>query len=176
LPAFFLKRLFQGLKEKMVKEIVDRVRSMAEPILSDEGMELVDVEYRRESKGWVLRLYMDKAGGVNIDDCTRISQEVGRSLDVEDFIPTPYTLEISSPGLTRSLKKEEDFMKYRNHRIKVRTFNPIENRRNFKGKLLDVHDSRIAIEMNGGIFQIPLSDVAKANLEIDPFDGVRPRH
>jgi ribosome maturation factor RimP len=151
----------------MVKEIVDRVRVIAEPILSNEGMELVEIEYRRESKGWVLRLYIDKAGGVNINDCTCISQEVGRSLDVEDLISTPYTLEISSPGLTRSLKKEEDFMRYRNHMIKVKTLNPIENRWHFKGRLLDVSENRIAIEMDGGIFQIPLSNVAKANLEIE---------
>lgn len=146
---------------------MDRIRVIADPILSNEGMELVEIEYRRESKGWVLRLYIDKAGGVTLDDCTRISQEVGRSLDVEDFISTPYTLEISSPGLPRPLKKEKDFMKYRNQMIKVKTFDPIENRRQFKGKLLGISEDRIEIEMDGGVFQIPLSNVAKANLEID---------
>ena len=151
----------------MLKEIVDRVHAITEPILSNEEMELVEIEYRRESKGWVLRLYIDKAGGVTLDDCTRISQEVGRSLDVEDFISTPYTLEISSPGLTRPLKKEKDFMKYRNHMIKVNTLDPIENRRKFKGKLLGVSENRIEIEMDGGVFQILLSNVAKANLEIN---------
>ena len=151
----------------MPKEIVDRVSAIADPILSNEGMELVEIEYRRESKGWVLRLYIDKEGGVTLDDCTRISQEVGRSLDVEDFISTPYTLEVSSPGLARPLKKEKDFMKYRNHMIKVRTIDPIENRRQFKGKLLGITENRIEIAMDGGVFQILLSNVAKANLEID---------
>jgi ribosome maturation factor RimP len=151
----------------MAKEIVDRVRAIAEPILSNEGMELVEIEYRRESKGWILRLYIDKGGGVTLDDCTHISQEVGRSLDVEDFISMPYRLEISSPGLTRSLKKKEDFMKYRNHRIKVKTYDPIENRWQFKGRLLDVFENHIEIEMEEGIFKIPLSNVSKANLEID---------
>jgi ribosome maturation factor RimP len=151
----------------MSKEIVDRVRAIADPILSNEGMELVEIEYRRESKGWVLRLYIDKVGGATLDDCTRISQEVGRSLDVEDFISTPYTLEISSPGLSRPLKKEKDFMKYRNQMIKVKTVDPIENRRQFNGKLLGISEDRIEIEMDGGIFQISLSNVAKANLEID---------
>ena len=89
-------------EEMMSKEIVDRVRAIADPILFNEGMELVDIEYRRESKGWVLRLYLDKEGGVTLDDCTRVSQEVGRNLDVEDFIQTPYTLEVSSPGLDPS--------------------------------------------------------------------------
>ncbi len=152
----------------MDKEIVDRVRAIADPIISDEGMELVDVEYRRESRGWVLRLYLDKGEGVTLDDCTRISQAVGRSLDVEDLIQAPYTLEVSSPGLTRPLKTEKDFMKYRNSLIKVKTLDAIQNRRLFKGRLVGVSDSQIEIEAEGGIFQIPLSNVAKANLEVDP--------
>jgi ribosome maturation factor RimP len=151
----------------MGKEILEWVRGMVDPILFDEGMELVDMEYRRESKGWVLRLILDKEGGVTLDDCTRVSQEVGRNLDVEDFIQTPYTLEVSSPGLTRPLKTEKDFMKYCNHLIKVKTVDPIENRRQFKGKLLSVSGGRIEIKGEGGVFQISLSNVAKANLEIE---------
>ena len=151
----------------MSKEIVDRVRAIVNPILSDEGMELVDIEYRRESKGWVLRLTLDKEGGITLDDCSRVSQEVGRSLDVEDFIQHPYTLEVSSPGLTRPLRTEKDFMKYRHHLVKVKTVDPIENRRQFKGRLLGVFENRIEIESEEGIFQIPLSNVAKANLEVD---------
>ncbi len=167
LPAFFLKGVLQKLKEMTSKEIVDRVDTIVNPILSDEGMELVEIEYRRESIGWVLRLYIDKAGGITLDDCTRISHEVGRSLDVEDFIAIPYTLEVSSPGLNRPLKKEKDFIKYRNQNVKVKTFDPVENRRQFKGKLLGLSENRIEIEADGGVFQIPLTNVAKANLEID---------
>ena len=159
----------------MDREIAERVRTIAEPIVSDEGMELVDVEYRRESRGWVLRLYLDKEGGVTLDDCTRISQEVGRSLDVEDFIQIPYTLEVSSPGLSRPLKTEKDFMKYRRSLIKVKTLDPIQNRRQFKGRLLGVSANQIEMEVEGGIFQIPLSNVAKANLEVEP-DLLRKEH
>jgi len=151
----------------MTKLIVDRVRAMADPILSNEGMELVEIEYRREARGWVLRLFIDKEGGVTVDDCSRISQEVGRGLDVEDFILVPYTLEISSPGLTRSLKIEKDFVKYQNHLIRVKTFNPVGNRRQFKGKLIGTCENHIQLEVEGGVFQIPLSNVAKAHLEID---------
>ncbi len=149
------------------EEIADRVKALANPILFNEGMELVDIEYRRESRGWVLRLYLDKEGGVTLGDCTRISQEVGRTLDVEDIIETPYTLEVSSPGLTRRLKTEKDFMKYQGSLIKVKTVDPIENRRQFKGKLLGVFEERIEIEIEGGVFQIPLSNVGKANVEFE---------
>jgi len=138
-------------------------------------MEVVDVEYRREARGWVLRLILDKEGGVTLDDCTRVSQEMGRSLDVEDVIQTPYTLEVSSPGLTRPLKTEKDFMKYRNRLIKVKTVDPIQNRRQFRGKLLGGSENGIEIEVDGGILQIPLSNVAKATLEIDQ-DVLRKEH
>jgi ribosome maturation factor RimP len=159
----------------MSKEIVDQARTIAHAILSEEGMELVDIEYRRESKGWVLRLYLDKEGGVTLDDCTRVSQEVGRSLDIEDLIRNPYTLEVSSPGLTRPLRTEKDFMKYRHRLIRIKTVNPIENRRQFKGRLLGFYENRIEIEIEGEVFQIPLSNVAKANLEIDQ-DVLRKGH
>ena len=141
---------------------------MVDPILLNEGMELVDIEYRRESKGWILRLILDKEGGVTLDDCTRVSQEVGRNLDVEDFIQTPYTLEVSSPGLTRPLKTEKDFMKYCNRLIKLKTVDPVENRRQFKGELLGVSQGQIEIKVEKDVFQISLSNVAKANLEIEP--------
>ena len=159
----------------ILQEILDRVREIADPILSNQGMELVEVEYRRERKGWVLRLYIDKEGGITVEDCSRVSQEVGRSLDVEDFIFTPYTLEVSSPGLTRPLRNERDFIKYRNHLIKLKTTDPVENRRQFKGKLLGVSENRIEMEVDGGILQIPLSKVARANLEIDS-DVFRKKH
>ena len=151
----------------MSKEIIDRVQTIARPLLSDGGMELVDIEYRREARGWVLRLYIDRHGGATLNDCTRVSEELGRILDVEDFILNPYTLEVSSPGLDRPLKKEEDFIKYRGRLIKMKTFHPIGTRRRFKGRLLGLSEGRIEIETEGEIFRIPLSDVAKANLEIE---------
>lgn len=149
------------------REIVERVRAMIHPIVLNEGMEVVDIEYRRESGGWILRLILDKEGGVTLDDCTRVSQEVGRSLDVEDILQTSYTLEVSSPGLTRPLKTEKDFMKYLHRLVKVKTVDPIQNRRQFKGKLLGVSENEVEIEVEREIFQISLSNVAKANLEID---------
>jgi len=151
----------------MSKEIIDRVESLADPILRDEGMELVETEYRREARGWVLRLYIDKERGVTLDDCARLSQEIGRVLDIEDVISVPYILEVSSPGLRRPLRKVKDFIKYRDRTIRVKTVTPVGNRRQFKGKLLDMAGDSIEIDMEGEVFRIPLSNVAKANLEID---------
>ena len=149
------------------KEITTRVGILAESILSNVGMELVDVEYRREGKGWVLRLFIDKDGGITLDDCSRVSQEVGRSLDVEDLILSPYTLEVSSPGLNRTLKKEGDFVKYRNHAIRVKTNTPIGIRRQFEGKLLSVSEDRIEMEVDREVVYVPLADIAKAHLMFD---------
>jgi len=157
------------------REIVDRVRAMIHPIVLDEGMEVVDIEYRRESGGWVLRVILDKEGGVTLDDCSRVSQEVGRSLDVEDIIQTSYTLEVSSPGLTRPLKTEKDFTKYLHRMVKVKTVDSIQNRRQFKGRLQGVSEKGVEILVDGRIYQISLSNVAKANLEVDQ-DVLRKEH
>jgi ribosome maturation factor RimP len=149
------------------QDVIERVHRLVGPVLLSEGLELVEVEYRREARGWVLRLYVDKEGGITLDDCSQISREIGRNMDVEDFITNPYILEVSSPGLTRSLKTEKDFMKYRNSLVKVRTNQPVENRRQFTGILRGVAEERIQIEVDGKVFLVPLSFIAKANLDIE---------
>ena len=156
-----------------MKETIERVRLLADPILSSVGMDLVEVQYRREARGWVLRLIIDKEGGVTLDDCTLVSREMARTLDVEDLISTPYTLEVSSPGLNRPLNTERDYLKYRDHLIRVKTFSPVENRREFKGKLLGIANNLIEIKIDEGVYQIPLANVAKANLEIDSFGDAK---
>jgi ribosome maturation factor RimP len=148
-------------------EIINRVTTLISPILLDEGLELVDLEYRREATGWVLRLYIDKEEGVTLGDCARISREVGRLLDVENPFTTPYALEVSSPGLRRTLKTEKDFLKYPNHTIRVKTVTPIEKQRNFRGQLQGVIHEGIEINMNGQIVYIPFQNIGKANLELE---------
>jgi ribosome maturation factor RimP len=147
--------------------IMGRVREIAEPIAQSLILELVDVEYRREARGWVLRLFIDKTGGVTLDDCTQVSHEVGRALDVEEVISTAYTLEVSSPGLDRPLRTERDFQKCRNQKVRVKTREPLENRRVFRGELIDVTQDRITVREDGRFFEIPLEMVSRANLEID---------
>ncbi len=151
----------------MSAEILRQVMEIITPILLDERMECVDLEYRREARGWVLRLYIDKEGGITLDDCAQINQKVGRILDVENLIETPYHLEVSSPGLTRSLKTEKDFIKYQNRLIKVKTVEPIGNQRQFKGKLLRVAHEGIEIELDQSTLHIPFRHIAKARLELE---------
>jgi ribosome maturation factor RimP len=148
-------------------DILVRVRRMAEPILESEGMELVDIEYRRERGGRVLRLIIDQEGGVTLDDCASISHELDRNLGVEDIFPGPYTLEVSSPGLNRPLKKESDFHRFINRMVKVKTASPVDERKTFRGRLLACRDGFVEIEAERSVVKIPLDRIVKANLEYE---------
>ncbi len=138
-----------------------------EDIVEHEGIELVDVTYRRESEGWILRVFLDKAGGVTVDDCGYISRQVSDVLDVKAVIPHAYKLEVSSPGLNRPLTKPKDFAKLRGEQVRLATHTPIENRKNFIGKLIDYKDGTICLNIDGQIFFVPHDLVHKANLIYD---------
>jgi ribosome maturation factor RimP len=148
-------------------DVLGKIRQIAEPILVSEGMELVDIEYRREPGGRVLRLIIDHEGGVTVDDCASVSREIDRNLDVEDLLPGPYNLEISSPGLNRPLKKESDFHRFTNRLIKVKTAFAIDAKKTFRGKLVSCRHGLVEIESDGSVVQIPLDHVVKANLEYE---------
>lgn len=147
--------------------VSEKVRQIVEPIIQSEGMELVDLEYRREQRGRVLRLFIDRKGGVTVNDCASISQEVDKNLDVEGIPPGPYTLEVSSPGLNRPLKREADFHRFTDRLIKLRTAVAIEKRKTFRGRLLACHDGMVEVEDNSRVIQIPLDQIVKANLEYE---------
>jgi ribosome maturation factor RimP len=153
------------------KAVVEKkAQQIAEPILAAEGMELVEVEFVREHGGWILRLYIDKPGGVGLEDCSKGSHAVEAALDVEDFIDTAYSLEVSSPGLNRPLRKPEHFMKAQGKKVKVKTFAPIGEppRKNFSGTLASVEAESVVVQVEGaGDFRIPLEQIAKANLEFE---------
>ena len=148
-------------------KLLQEISQVIEPILQSQGLELVDLEYQRESRGWVLRIYLDREGGVTLDDCTEVSHEVGALLEVKDLIPNAYILEVSSPGLTRPLKKPEDFNKFRNQLVKIKLFEPLDGRKNFKGTLLGLEEDKVRVEVDQQVFELPLTHIAKANLEID---------
>ncbi len=147
--------------------LLQEVREVVEPILQSQGYELVDLEYQRESRGWVLRIYLDREGGITLEDCTGVSHEVGAVLEVKDVIPNAYVLEVSSPGLTRPLKKPADFNRFQNQLVKIKLNKPLDGRRNFKGTLLGLEGETVRVEVDRQVFEIPLQSIAKANLEID---------
>lgn len=149
------------------EKVIDIVEKLVTPILESEGLELVDIEFQREARGWILRVYIDKEGGVNLDDCTLVSQQLSAVLDVEDPIDTAYILEVSSPGLTRPLKRTKDYEKYKGRLVQIKTYHPIKGHKVFRGKLIGLEDDMVKIETEGEILEISLKDIAKANLDFE---------
>jgi len=149
-------------------EIVERVRALAEPILTDRGLELVEVEFQREARGWILRLYIDRPGGVILDDCQKVSEELGDHLDVANVIDFPYHLEVSSPGLDRPLTRDADFVAFAGKAARITTREPIEGQRNFRGRLAGLVDGAVLLDLaDGRQVRIPRGLIAKARLEIE---------
>ncbi len=145
-------------------QVVERVWNVVDPVLRSEGMEVIEIEYRREAPGWVLRVYVDQERGVTVEDCARVSHVVGDLLDVADIIRNPYNLEVSSPGLNRPLRKKEHFEKCLEKFVEVKTFALISGRRNFKGSLKEVREDGIIVECDGRRFEIPFEGMDRARL------------
>jgi ribosome maturation factor RimP len=152
-----------------VDSTVTRVWEIAAPLAADEGMEIIDIELRREGRGAgrILRLYLDKEGGPSLNDLTRVSRQLSDLLDVHAAVEGPYTLEVSSPGVNRLLKRPEHFVQFIGKRIRVRTRDMIVGRRSFLGVLKEVQEDGIALLQEGAEFHIPLSAIEKANYEHD---------
>jgi len=145
--------------------VTERARAIASPLLQELGLELVDVEFRREAGGWILRVYLDKRGGVTLQDCQRVSEELSDLLDVEDLVGHPYSLEVSSPGLDRPLGREADFLRFVGERVRVTTSQAIEGQRRFLGTLKGYEGGRVVLEReDGSMVLIPHSLISKARL------------
>jgi len=146
------------------RRIAEQISSLADPVVDALGLELVDVEYLTQGGRWIVRVYVDREGGVTLDECAMLSRELGPLLDVKDVIPHEYVLEVSSPGLNRRLKKEKDFVWARGKKVKLRTRNPVDGRRNFTGMLTDVREGDLLLEVEGGTVVIALREVERANV------------
>ncbi|HME90221.1 MAG TPA: ribosome maturation factor RimP [Myxococcaceae bacterium] len=159
------------MPEQSRKQMIEaRARELAEPLIAEQGMELVDVEYLREHDRWVLRLIIDRANGVGLEDCASVSHLVESVIDAQDLVDHEYHLEISSPGLDRPLKKPDHFRRVEGKKVRVKTFGPLGQppRRNFSGLLKGVAEDAVTVEVEGaGAFRIPFKDIAKANLEFE---------
>lgn len=149
---------------------VDRVWQLAAPLALQEGLEIVDIELKHEGgrSGRVLRLYMDKQGGPSLEELSRVSRGLSELLDAQDdVIAGAYTLEVSSPGINRPLKRPEHFSRYVGKKIRVRTREMIQGRRAFLGELLEVTAEKIAVKQDGARWEIPFSQIDKSNYEHD---------
>jgi len=147
--------------------VAESILELATPILSEQHLELVDVEYKKEGKNWFLRIFIDKEGGITVGDCSSVSRQIEDLIEVEEIVPTTYTLEVSSPGLDRPLKKEKDFLRFKGKRAHVTTFTPIDHQKNLKGTIKDFREDTLFLESEGRVVEIPMSQIAKARLEIE---------
>jgi ribosome maturation factor RimP len=135
---------------------LDRVREIAERVAASSGLEVVEVEFRGSGQARMLRVFLDKPGAVSGDplagvthgDCANFSREFGTILDIEDAVPTSYTLEVSSPGLDRKLTKARDFERFVGSRVKLMTRNPVNNNRFFEGRLESFHDGKLILDLS----------------------------
>lgn len=151
----------------MSKHVVALVEEMAMPIIESEGYELVEVEYVKEGKNWFLRIYIDKPGGVNLDDCQKVSEYVGEKLDEADAIKENYYLEVSSPGLDRKLKRERDFQIFAGRDVELSLYKPVEGEKHFEGELIGLFEGDIIkINSNGNMLEFNRKDVAVIKLAV----------
>jgi ribosome maturation factor RimP len=148
---------------------VTRVWELAAPLAQAEGMEIIDIELRHEGSraGRILRVYLDKEGGPNVDDLSRVSRQLSDVLDQHDAVSGAYTLEVSSPGINRPLRRPEHFARFIGKRVRVRTRDMVNGRRSFLGILQAVNGDTIGLSQDGVEVQIPFSAIEKSNYEHD---------
>ena len=149
-----------------MKKVTEIVAELAEPVARKHGCELWDVEYVKEAGGWLLRVYIDREGGVSIDHCEAVSHELDPILDARDPIPDSYTFEVSSAGAERALKRPSDFIKFLGHTVEVKLYQPREGRKEYIGSLVGSDDTSVTISVAGKEYSFQKSDVANVRLRI----------
>ncbi len=150
----------KGTVSQSVMEAID-------PILKGENLELVDVEYKKVGKSWVLRVFIDKPGGITLADCQKVSHQIEDKIEVEEIVSAAYVLEVSSPGLDRPLKKSTDFLRYKGKKVKIHTFVQVNGEKDFSGTIIDFKEEHVQLEMVGKSFAIPLDKISKAILILE---------
>ncbi len=146
-------------------ELIRRAWLELEPELSEQGYEVVEIEYARQSSRNILRFYIDRKGGITLDNCTAASQLLGALLDKEDFMPDNYALEVSSPGIARPIRKTADFERYMDEKVKIVSLEPVKGRKRFSGVLKSFCDGLASVEVDGEIYDIHIENIKKANLD-----------
>lgn len=148
--------------------LTDKIRTIAEPLFLSLGIELYDIEYGGPQRGGLLRIMIDKKGGVTLEDCAKASRYLSKVLDLEEIISQRYTLEVSSPGLNRPLKSREHFVRVIGKKVKLKTFNSIGKQKIFVGRLSGFKEDKVFLQLDHGEEQeIPYNQIAQACLEVD---------
>lgn len=168
-PLFYFRTT--GNRLSGLKPTRENIVALIEPVLQKEGFDLVDVECAKMGSRWLIRLYLDRDGGVTLQDCADMSRLIGDILDVNDIPPGPYNLEVSSPGLDRPLTRDADYVRFKGRKIKVRLKEKFEGSRNFKGILTDylIEGDRkiVVLESDGKVYHLPKGEILKAKLEYE---------
>ena len=149
------------------KRIEQLVQGLAEPIIEELNYELVDLEFKKESGNWYLRFYIDKPGGITLDDCQKFSELIGDKLDEVDPIPHRYYLEGSSPGLDRPLKRDQDFVRFKGRKVHVKLYKSVNGAKNYYGELIGLEDGKVVIQDGELVYAFPKQDIAVVRLVID---------
>lgn len=147
------------------QEVVRRAWQELEPHLVEQGFELVELEFARQGSRGILRLYVDRQGGVTIDDCVAVAQLLNPVLDAADIIAESYVLEVSSPGFDRPVRKPADFERFAGESIVVKSVMPVNGRKKFKGVLKGLIDGAVNVECDGVVYAIAIENVQRANLD-----------
>jgi len=149
-------------------EYEQKTEKLLDPIIQKNNFELVDVEYVKEGGNWYLRVYIDKEGGITVDDCEAVSRELSDLLDQHDFIPEAYILEVSSPGLGRQLKKEKDFARNINREVEIKLYKPINKQKEIVGFLAGYDEEKFTIRLEDeSMIDIPRANTALIRLAFD---------
>ena len=150
------------------KKIINEVSPLVEGFLHESGMEMVDLEFRFESGRWTLRIFIDKEGGVTVDDCANVNKELGYLIEAKNIIDYHYVFEVSSPGLNRPLKKEKDFIRSIGKMIKLELARPVNKRSKFTGRLTNVREGMISLLVgDGALVELPLREIDKARVKYE---------
>ena len=154
--------------------VVEKVREIAGRVAADRGLEIFDIQFRREAPGMVLRIQIDRPGpaasaedSVSVDDCAHVSRDLSAILDVEDVVPTAYTLEVSSPGLDRPLRRPDDYRRFAGRLAKIVTREAVAGQTSFAGRLAGVSDGVVTLEEGRRTHRVPIALIRRARLEVE---------
>lgn len=165
-PIFYLHSMHEGVQ---VSSKLEQLQALLAPVVEGLGFQCWGIEYISQGKHTVLRVYIDKEGGIMVEDCEAVSRQISGVLDVEDPISSEYALEVSSPGMDRPLFTLEQFASHAGEQVKIKLRTPFEGRRNFQGLLRGVEDQDVVVRVDENEFLLPIDSIDKANI-IPSFD------